>query len=123
VMVNPGCWRGDAPAAIEALKAIDRFAKPKSVFITLENKDEGPSANYPRAPWEVIVEVIHATGLWANPDVGNFPDNEAEPPVCGALYPLSSGSSHCHYNRRNTARPKPSGFQRRLATRALLHRV
>jgi sugar phosphate isomerase/epimerase len=99
VMVNPGWLAAETrPAAIEALKAIDRFAKPKSVFITLENKDEGPSANYPRAPWEVIVEVIHATGLWANPDVGNFPDNEARAAGLRALYPLSSGSSHCHYN-------------------------
>ena len=36
--------------------------------------------------------------MWANPDVGNFPDNEARAAGLRALYPLSSGSSHCHYN-------------------------
>jgi len=49
-------------------------------------------------PWEVVVEVIKASGIWANPDVGNFPDEEARAAGLRAMYPLSSGSSHCHYN-------------------------
>lgn len=99
VMMNPGWLAAEQrSAAIEALKTVNRYAKTKSVFITLENKDEGGVATYPRAPWEVIVEVIKAAGLWANPDVGNFPDHEARAAGLRALYPLSSGSSHCHYN-------------------------
>jgi hypothetical protein len=46
----------------------------------------------------VVVEVIKASGIWANPDVGNFPDEEARAAGLRAMYPLSSGSSHCHYN-------------------------
>ena len=59
-----------------------------------------PSAP-PRQPspsWEVVVEVIKAAGIWANPDVGNFPDEAARTAGLRAMYPLSSGSSHCHYN-------------------------
>ena len=44
------------------------------------------------------MEVIKASGIWANPDVGNFPDEEARAAGLRAMYPLSSGSSHCHYN-------------------------
>jgi sugar phosphate isomerase/epimerase len=98
VMVNPGGLQPEVrPAAIDALKAIERYAKPKGVFITLENKDDGPSPT-PRATWEVIVEVIKAAGLWANPDVGNFPSQQARAAGLRAMYPLTSGSSHCHYN-------------------------
>jgi sugar phosphate isomerase/epimerase len=86
------------PVAIEALKTIDRYAKTKKVIITLENRDDGGQGEFPRAPWEVVVEVIKSTGLWANPDVGNFPNQQARAAGLRALYPLSSGSSHCHYN-------------------------
>ena len=52
-----------------------------------------------RSPsWEVVVEAIKASGIWANPDVGNFPDEVARAAGLRAMYPLSSGSSHCHYN-------------------------
>jgi hypothetical protein len=46
----------------------------------------------------VVVEVIKASGIWANPDIGNFPDEEARAAGLRVMYPLSSGSSHCHYN-------------------------
>jgi hypothetical protein len=61
----------------------------------------GAPAGPPRPtspPWEVVVEVIKASGIWANPDVGNFPDEEARAAGLRVMYPLSSGSSHCHYN-------------------------
>ncbi len=60
----------------------------------------GTAAVPPRQPspsWEVVVEVIKASGIWANPDVGNFPDEEARAAGLRVMYPLSSGSSHCHY--------------------------
>ena len=99
VMLNQGTLALEVrPAAIEALKTIDRYAKSKTVFITMENKDDGSPAAYPRPPWEVVVEVIKAAGIWANPDVGNFPDETSRAAGLRALYPLSSGSSHCHYN-------------------------
>ena len=49
------------------------------------------------APWQAVVEVIKAAGVYANPDIGNFPDDAARAAGLRAMYPLSSGSSHCHY--------------------------
>ena len=97
-MVNPGGLEPEVrPAAFAALKAIENYAKPKGVFITLENKDTGNPAN-PEASWEVVVEAIKAAGLWANPDVGNFPSEEARAAGLRELYTITAGSSHCHYN-------------------------
>jgi hypothetical protein len=127
IMVNQGTLAPDVrQAAIDALKAINAYAKSKKVYITMENRggggggrgrggvaaagatptgapptDAAAAAAPPRPPsptWEVVVEVIKASGIYANPDVGNFPDEEARAAGLRAMYPLSSGSSHCHYN-------------------------
>ena len=122
VMVNQGTLAADVrQAAIDTLKVMNAYGKTKKVYITMENRGGGggrggapnaagapaaPSqANNPAAPprpvsppWEVVVEVIKASGIWANPDVGNFPDEDARHAGLRAMYPLSSGSSHCHYN-------------------------
>jgi hypothetical protein len=114
VMVNQGTLAPDVrQAAIDTLKAINAYGKTKKVFVTMENRGAGggrgaaaaPAATDPAAPprppspsWEVVVEVIKAAGIWANPDVGNFPDEQARAAGLRAMYPLSSGSSHCHYN-------------------------
>jgi len=127
IMVNQGTLAPDVrQAAIDTLKTINAYAKSKKVFITMENRggggggrgrggaaaagatptgapptDAAAPAAPPRPPsptWEVVVEVIKASGIYANPDVGNFPDEEARAAGLRAMYPLSSGSSHCHYN-------------------------
>jgi hypothetical protein len=126
LMVNQGTLEPDVrQAAIDTLKTINAYAKSKKVFITMENRGGGgggrgrggtgtgaapnsaPPANAnaaptpprpPSPPWEVVVEVIKASGIYANPDVGNFPDEEARTAGLRAMYPLTSGSSHCHYN-------------------------
>jgi hypothetical protein len=113
VMVNQGTLAPDVrQAAIDTLKTINAYGKTKKVFVTMENRGAGggqgrgaaatadPAAP-PRPPtpsWEVVVEVIKAAGIWANPDVGNFPDEQARAAGLRAMYPLSSGSSHCHYS-------------------------
>lgn len=119
VMVNQGTLAVDVrPAAIETLKKINAYAKTRKVFVTMENRgagggggrsaagstpgaSEAASATPPRPvppSWDVVVEVIKASGIWANPDVGNFPNEEARALGLRAMYPLSSGSSHCHYD-------------------------
>lgn len=99
IMVNQGTLSPEVrPFAIDALQAINRYAKTKNVFITVENKEDAHPSRTPRAHWDVDVEVIQAAGVWSNPDVGNFPDNDSRAAGLRALYPLSSGSSHCHYN-------------------------
>src|SRR5579862_7293710 len=93
VMVNQGTLAPDVKqAAIDTLKTINAYAKTKKVYITMENRGGGggrggragaptPPPNTPPRPpsptWETVVEVIKASGIWANPDVGNFPDEEA----------------------------------------------
>ena len=128
VMVNQGTLAADVrQAAIDTLKTMNTYAKSKKVYITMENRGGGGGGRGGRAgapaagaagtagaappnggqaapprpvspPWETVVEVIKASGIWANPDVGNFPDEEARAAGLRAMYPLSSGSSHCHYN-------------------------
>jgi len=117
IMVNQGTLAPEVrQSAIDTLKTINAYAKTKKVFITMENRGGGgggrggtpASTAAPNAPptpprpvqasWDVVVEVIKASGIWANPDVGNFPDEEARAAGLRVMYPLSSGSSHCHYN-------------------------
>ena len=69
VMVNQGDLApGVRQTAIETLKTIHAYAKTKNVSVTMENRG---------APWDVVVEVIKASGIRANPDCGNFPDKES----------------------------------------------
>jgi hypothetical protein len=121
VMVNQGTLAPEVrQSAIDTLKTINAYAKVKKVFVTMENRGGGQGGRAgpgggaattvsgsssgaipprPSSPsWEVVVDVIRAAGIWANPDVGNFPDEGARAAGLRAMYPLSSGSSHCHYN-------------------------
>lgn len=119
VMVNQGTLAPEVrQSAIDTLKTINAYAKAKKVFVTMENRGGGGGrgggagaaaatpnnaaaavpTRPPSASWEVVLEVIKASGIFANPDVGNFPDEEARAAGLRAMYPLSSGSSHCHYN-------------------------
>jgi hypothetical protein len=121
VMVNQGTLAPEVKqTAIETLKTIADYGKSRKVFVTMENRGggggrgapapaSGTPATAPAAPagpgrgpgtagWEVVVEVIKAAGIYANPDIGNFPDEEARAAGLRTMYPLSSGSSHAHYN-------------------------
>jgi len=97
VMLNHGTLAPEVRQnAIAALKTIAEYGKKKKVFITLESRGHVVSPTNPS--WEVVVEVIKAAGIHANPDTGNFPDEEARHAGLRAMYPLSSGSSHAHYD-------------------------
>jgi len=84
VMLNHG---GLAPEvwqpAIATLKTINAYAKTKKVFVTLD----------PGSAWEAAVEVIKASGTYANPDCGNFPDKESRAAALPVLYRMTAGSS------------------------------
>jgi sugar phosphate isomerase/epimerase len=105
VMINQGSL---APAvretAIDTLKKINAYARSRNVWVTIENRDDPPGeggrapAGAAPANWHDEYELIKATGIWANPDPGGFPDNHARWEGLRALYPLSSGSSHLQYN-------------------------
>ncbi len=115
VMVNQGTLAPEVrQTAIETLKTIGEYGKSRKVFVTMENRGHGGAET---APWEVVVEVIKAAGIYANPDTGNFPDEEARAAGLRAMYPLSSGSSHVHYdpqrfNEKNAIKvSKESGYK------------
>ena len=96
VMVNQGTLAPEVrQTAIATLKTIGDYGKTQNVAVTMENRGNGGAGT---ASWEVVVEVIKAAGIYANPDVGNFANEEARAAGLRALYPLSSGSSHCHYD-------------------------
>ena len=98
VMVNQGTLAPEVrQTAIETLKKIGEYGKSRKVFVTMENRGRG-GPNASTAGWEVVVEVIKAAGIYANPDIGNFPDEQARAAGLRAMYPLSSGSSHAHYD-------------------------
>ena len=96
VMLNQGTLAPDVvETAIATVKTIGDYGKSRNVFVTLENR--GHSLPAQTAGWDVIVKVIKAAGIHANPDTGNFPDEETRAAGLRAMYPLSSGSSHAHY--------------------------
>jgi hypothetical protein len=119
VMVNQGTLAAEVrPTAIETLKTIKAYAQTRKVWVTLENRDDPPragrgragagtaaaTANIAAAParprphtWETEAEVIKAAGIWANPDVSSFPDNEAREAGLHTLFALTAGSSHFKY--------------------------
>ena len=109
VMVNQGTLAAEVrPTAIETLKTINAYAQTKKVWVTVENRDDPPRAggtpNLAAAPlpprphtWEVEAEVIKAAGVWANPDISSFPDNQSREAGLRALYAMTAGSSHFKY--------------------------
>jgi sugar phosphate isomerase/epimerase len=98
VMVNQGTLAPEVrETATATLKTIGEYGKSRNVFVTMENRGHGLSALSPPVSWQVLVQVIKAAGIHANPDIGNFPDEAARAAGLRALYPLSSGSSHAHY--------------------------
>jgi hypothetical protein len=89
VMVNQGDL---APAvrqsAIETLKTINAYGKAKNVSVTMEPRN---------APWEVVVDVIKAAGIGANPDGAHFPDKESRAAGLAVMYRITAGSSHVNH--------------------------
>ncbi len=112
VLLNQGTLAPDVrETAIATLKVIAEYAKRKKVFVTMENRGShraprpeagaaagtAPAAPAGPAGWEVLVDVIKQSGVYANPDIGNFPDNAERAAGLRVLYTLTSGNSHAHY--------------------------
>ena len=93
IQVNQGTLAPEVrEEATKALKAMTDHGKSKKpvVHVTLETRGDPPN-------WQTLVEVIKAAGAWANPDCGNFPNEEERHAGLRVMYPMSSGSSHVHY--------------------------
>lgn len=106
VMINQGTLAPEVRlTAIDSLKKINAYAKTKNVAVTMENRDDphGTSAGTGAVPtrprphtWDVEVEVMRATGIWANPDISSFPDNESREAGLRVMYAMAE-SSHFKY--------------------------
>jgi hypothetical protein len=92
VMVSQGALAPEVrQSAIETLKTMNAYARTKNVFVTMEPRWRADARN---APWDVFVAVLKASGLGANPDCGNFPDNESRAAALPIMYRMTAGSSH-----------------------------
>ena len=93
VMINQGpMLPEDLGPVIDALKTLSAYGKPKKVAVIMENRG--------RTPPETLARVIQASGTYANPDIGNFPDEETRERGLRLLYPLSLTVSHVKMNAR-----------------------
>ena len=85
VMLSHGGLAPEArPSAIATLKTLAAYGKAKNVRLSMEPGN---------APWQAVVEAIKASGTWANPDCGGFPDKASRAAALPVLYRMTAGSS------------------------------
>ncbi|HEY2016790.1 MAG TPA: TIM barrel protein [Bryobacteraceae bacterium] len=93
VMINQGAMLPeDLNPVVEALKTLSAYGKAKKVAVIMENRG--------RTPPETLVRVMKESGTRANPDIGNFPDEETRERGLRLLYPLAITVSHVKMNAR-----------------------
>jgi Xylose isomerase-like TIM barrel len=92
IMPNQGTFPEDPAPAIEGLKAIRDYGESKGVVIILEPRG--------RSTVDTLAQVIHAAGIYANPDIGNFRDEETAERGLRLLYPLARTVGHVKISRR-----------------------
>jgi hypothetical protein len=68
------------------------YGKTKNVGVTMENRG--------RATPEQLANVIKMAGMYANPDLGNFPDEETRTRGMRLLIPLAHNQCHVKMNPR-----------------------
>jgi hypothetical protein len=118
VMLNPGTLSPEVrQPAIATLKEIAEYGTKRKVFVTIENRGHGPAP--PNPSWEVVVEVVKAAGIHANPDTGNFRDEASRTAGLRAMYPLSCGSSHAHYDPTRYSEARAIGISKEVGYKGL----
>ena len=85
-MLNQGSGplTGDLGPCIETLKSMAAYGKSKNVAVTIENRG--------RSTPEQVANLIKAARIYANPDLGNFPDEETRARGMRLLMPLAHPS-------------------------------
>jgi hypothetical protein len=112
VMVNQGPLAdGTLASAIEGLKTVAAYGKSKNVFVTIENRG-------PINP-DILVELIRKSGAYANPDIGNFADEETRARGLRLLYPLSHGNTHVKLAPERFDFAKAVGISREMGYKGL----
>jgi hypothetical protein len=94
IMVNQGtrALPEDLAPCVDALRTLSAYGKSKKVAVIMENRG--------RTPPEELAQLIRASGTYANPDIGNFPDEDARARGLRLLYPLSYNVSHVKMSPR-----------------------
>ncbi len=107
VMINQGAPTEDnKQIAIETLKIMGGYGKSKGVKVGMENRGvvspdvlglrgragEPPPPAPALAP--LLVEIIKGAGTYANCDLGNFTDQQAQESGMRLMLPLTDGNSH-----------------------------
>jgi sugar phosphate isomerase/epimerase len=92
VMVNQGTGitAENIAAPVEALKRCAAYGKSKNVYVTMENRGE-------RDP-SLLARMMRESGTFANPDIGNFPDEPTRERGMKELLALTS--NNCHVKMR-----------------------
>lgn len=115
VMINQGVLTDETKATMTAsLRQMNEYAKAKGVRITVETREprnfgpDGPP-NPPLSPpglplsapdgppmWQLVKEIVGASGTQCNVDIGNItaPDQASLHMVLRELLPLTSGNLH-----------------------------
>jgi hypothetical protein len=93
VMPNQGnVDASNVSLTIDALKKLKAHADSRNVSVILENR--GISAGRP----EELARIIKTSGIYANPDFGNFPDKQTCERGLRELFPLADGLCHARLN-------------------------
>jgi hypothetical protein len=91
VMPNQGAMlEGDLTGAIAALKQLADYGASKSVSIILEPRG--------KTPIDTLVKLIKGAGIYANPDIGNFGNEDNTERGLRLMYPLAKTVSHVKWN-------------------------
>lgn len=118
VMLNHGTLAPEVrQTAIAALRTIGEYGKQRNVCVTLESR--GHTTTTANPSWEIVVEAVKAAGIHANPDTGNFPDEAARHAGLRAMYPLSCGSSHAHYDPQRYSEADAIAISKELGYKGL----
>jgi sugar phosphate isomerase/epimerase len=78
--------------SVQALKEMEAYGKTKNVAVTVENRG--------RATPEQLAKLIQTAGIHANPDLGNFADEETRARGMRLLIPLAHHQCHVKKNAR-----------------------
>jgi xylose isomerase-like TIM barrel protein len=107
VMPNQGALlEGNLSYAIDALKELADYGAPKRVSIVLEPRG--------KTPVDTLVKVIKAAGIYANPDIGNFGDEENTERGLHQMYPLAKTVSHVKWNPERFDFAKAIGISKQM---------
>jgi len=111
-MVNQGTFGEDLTPAIDALKRLKEYGESKNVSVILEPRGKSTT--------EVLLKVIHDAGIYANPDIGNFRDEEGTERGLRLLYPLAKTVSHVKWDPERFDFAKAIQILRRWASRGCI---